>query len=130
MKVPNVVDSSGWLEYFIGSSRAQLFASAIEDTENLVVPIITIYEVFKKVLRERGENEALQVASSMQSGSVVDLDIGITLDAARLQLPLADSIIYATALRHGATLWTQDDHFEGLSSVRYFPLPPKSLRTI
>lgn len=120
------MDSSGWLEYFIGSSRAQLFAPAIEDPQNLIVPIITIYEVFKKVFRVRGENDALQVASTMQSGTVIDLDLPITLDAARLQLPLADSIIYATALRHGATLWTQDDQFDGLPSVRYFAMPPKS----
>ncbi len=126
MKPLAVVDSSGWLEYFIGGSRAQLFAPAIENSWNLVVPVIAIYEVFKKVFRERGESAALQVASAMQSGTVVELDVMITMDAARLQLPLADSIIYATALRHGATLWTQDEHFEGLPSVRYFPLPPKS----
>jgi predicted nucleic acid-binding protein len=126
MKAPAVVDSSGWLEYFIGSSRSQLFAPAIEDPQNLIVPIITIYEVFKKVFRERGESAALQVASTMQSGTVIDLDLTITLDAARLQLPFADSIIYAMALRHGATLWTQDDHFDGLPSVRYFAIPSKS----
>lgn len=126
MKSPIVVDSSGWLEYFIGSTRAHLFAPAIEDTQNLVVPIITIYEVFKKVFRERGENDALQAASSMQSGTVIDLDLTITLDAARLQLPMADSIIYASAVRHGATLWTQDDHFDGLPSVRYFAISPRS----
>jgi predicted nucleic acid-binding protein len=126
MKTLAVVDSSGWLEYFTGSSRAQFFAPAIEDTENLVVPIITIYEVFKKVHRERGESAALQVASSMQGGTVVDLDLSIALDAARLQLPLADSIIYTTAQRHGAVLWTQDDHFNGLPSVRYFPIPSTS----
>ena len=126
MKAPVVVDSSGWLEYFIGSARAALFAPAIEDAQNLIVPIITIYEVFKKVHRERGDNAALQVASTMQSGTVIDLDLSIVLDAARLKLPLADSIIYATALRHGATLWTQDEHFDGLPSVRYFPIPAKS----
>ncbi len=126
MKPLAVVDSSGWLEYFIGSSRARVFAPAIEDPQNLVVPVITIYEVFKKVFRERGESAALQVASTMQNGTVVDLDLTITLDAARLQLPLADSIIYVTALRHGAILWTQDDHFDGLPSVRYFPVRLKS----
>ncbi len=125
MKASVVVDSSGWLEYFIGSDRASLFAPAIEDTGNLIVPIITIYEVFKKVHRERGDNAALQVSSAMQSGTVIDLDLSIVLDAARLKLPLADSLIYATTLRHGATLWTQDEHFEGLPSVRYFPVQPK-----
>ncbi len=119
MSDSNVVDSSGWLEYLADSKSAAFFAPAIEDTENLVVPVITIYEVFKKVLRERGENEALQVASMMQSGQVIEVDSALALDAARYPLPLADSLIYATALRHGATLWTQDEHFKDLPGVRY-----------
>jgi toxin FitB len=86
----------------------------------LIVPVITIYEVFKKVLGEVGENDALQVASQMQSGTVVDLTQSLALDAARLSLPLADSIIYATAMRWGAMLWTQDEHFKKLPNVNYF----------
>lgn len=121
MKTPNVVDSSAWLEYLTGSPKASQFAAAIEDVGNLVVPVITIYEVFKKVLRERGEGDALQVASLMQSGEVVDLDLPLAMDAAHLKLPFADSIIYATAMSRGATLWTQDDHFKDLPGVRYFP---------
>ena len=121
MKTPNVVDSSAWLEYLAGSPKASQFAAAIEDVGNLVVPVITIYEVFKKVLRERGEGDALQVASLMQSGEVVDLDLPLAMDAAHLKLPFADSIIYATAMSRGATLWTQDDHFKDLPGVRYFP---------
>jgi predicted nucleic acid-binding protein len=117
----NVVDSSGWLEYFADSDRASLFASAIEDSGNLLVPVICIYEVFKKVLRERGENEALLVASMMQVAQVIDLDSALALDAARHPLSLADSIIYTTAIRHEATLWTQDEHFNGLPNVRFFP---------
>jgi len=117
----NVVDSSGWLEYFTDSERASLFASAIEDAENLFVPVISIYEVFKKVLRERGEDDALQVASMMQSGQLIDLDCALALEAARHPLPLADSIIYATAMRHEAILWTQDEHFKDLPKVRFFP---------
>lgn len=120
MKTANVVDSSAWLEYLTGSPKASQFAPAIEDIVNLVVPVITIYEVFKKVLRERGEGDALQVASVMQSGEVVDLDLSLAMDAAHLKLPLADSIIYATARSRGATLWTQDDHFKDLPGVRYF----------
>jgi hypothetical protein len=89
----NVVDSSGWLEYFADSNRADLFAPAIEDAANLLVPVISMYDVFKKVLRERGEHDALQVASMMQTGRVIDLDIALALDAARQPLPLADSII-------------------------------------
>jgi predicted nucleic acid-binding protein len=117
----NVVDSSGWLEYFADSDRASLFATAIEDTENLFVPVISIYEVFKKVLRERGEDDALQVASMMQAGQLIDVDSALALEAARHPLPLADSLIYAAALRHGATVWTQDEHFKGLPNVRFFP---------
>jgi predicted nucleic acid-binding protein len=114
------VDSSGWLEYFTGSDRASLFAPAIEDLENLFVPVISIYEVFKKVLRERGENEALQVASTMQLGRVVEMDCSLALDAARRPLPLADSVIYTAALCHNATLWTQDERFKELPHVRFF----------
>lgn len=116
-----MVDSSGWLEYFTDSDRASLFASVIEDTGNLFVPVISIYEVFKKVLRERGEDDALQIASIMQVGQVIGLDGALALEAARHRLPLADSIIYATAMRHEATLWTQDEHFNGLPHVRFFP---------
>lgn len=117
----NVVDSSAWLEYFADSEAAGQFAAVIEDPERLVVPVITLYEVFKKVFRERGEGAALQVVSMMQEGQVVDFDVALALDAARYPLPLADSLIYATAQRHGATLWTQDAHFQDLPGVRYFP---------
>jgi predicted nucleic acid-binding protein len=119
----NVVDSSGWLEYFTDSDRAPLFAPAIEDAGNLLVPVITVYEVFKKVLRERGEDDALQIASMMLGGRVADLDVSLALEAARHPLPLADSLIYATAMRHDATLWTQDEHFKDFPNVRYFPRP-------
>lgn len=102
-----------------------LFEAAIEDTDNLIIPVITIYEVFKKVLRERGENEALQVAGMMQNGHVVDLDSALALEAAHYRLPLADSLIYATAMRHDATVWTQDEHFKDLPNVRFFPRQPK-----
>jgi predicted nucleic acid-binding protein len=124
VKGAQVVDSSGWLEYFADTERAELFAPAIEDTEHLLVPVVAIYEVFKKVLRERGEDQALLIASAMQAGRVVELDSALALEAARQALPLADSLIYATARRHGATLWTQDEHFQGLPGVRFFARPP------
>lgn len=124
MKAANVVDSSAWLEYFTDSDRASLFAPAIEDAAHLLVPVITLYEVFKKVLRERGEDDALQVAGVMQSGRLIDVDGALALEAARHALPLADSLIYATARRHGATLWTQDEHFKDLPHVRFFPRAP------
>jgi PIN domain nuclease of toxin-antitoxin system len=85
------------LEYLAGSSRADLYASAIEDTDNLLVPVTSIYEVFKKVLREAGEDAALGVAAAMHAGTVVELDIPLALEAARYPLPPADSLIYATA---------------------------------
>ncbi len=119
-----MVDSSGWLEYLADSERASLFALAIEDEQNLVVPVVCIYEVFKKVLRERGEDAALQVASMMQVGCVVDLEVSLALEAARYSLPRADSIIYAAAMRHRATLWTQDEHFKDFPAVRFFSKHP------
>ncbi len=119
----NVVDSSAWLEYLADTEQAAHFADALQDTARLIVPVITIYEVFKKVLRLRGEDDALRVASQMQGGRVIDLDQGLVLEAARLRLPLADSLIYTTARRHQAILWTQDEHFDGLPGVRYFPKP-------
>ena len=119
-KQPNVVDSSAWLEYLTGGEQATRFAAAIEDSNQLVVPAIVLYEVFNMVLRERGEHQALQVAGAMHAGRVVPVDAALALDAARYSLPLADSLIYATAQRLGAIVWTQDDDFKGLPGVRYF----------
>ena len=85
------------------------------------MPVLTVYEVFKKFLRERGESDALQAVSAMRSGHIVDVDASLALEAGRFSLPLADSLIYATTQRHDATLWTQDEDFEGLAGVRYFP---------
>ena len=116
----NVVDSSGWLEYLKGSDRASLFAAAIEDSDSLVVPVISIYEVYKKFLRERNENDALEAIGTMLNGLIAELDLALCLEAAKLGLPLADSLVYATAQRFGATVWTQDDDFDGLPNVKYF----------
>lgn len=119
----NLVDSSGWLEYFADTANADFFAPAIEDTSRLVVPTISLLEVFKRVLGQRGENEALRAAALMRQGQVVALDADLALSAAMLgrahRLPLADSVILATARRFGATVWTQDSDFEGLEGVRY-----------
>lgn len=120
MSTYHVVDSSGWLEYLADSHRAAYFEAPLTDPEHLVVPVITIYEVFKKVLRERDEAAALQVASQMQAGTIIDLNMSLALEAARHPLPLADSLIYATTLRWNAELWTQDEHFKDLPHVRYF----------
>jgi predicted nucleic acid-binding protein len=119
----NVVDSSAWLEYFANGPNASFFAQPIEDADDLVVPSLTIYEVFKRVLQQRDESSALQAVGLMQQGSVVHLDVPLALSAARLsldgRLPMADSVVLATARLHQATLWTQDSDFEGLPEVRY-----------
>jgi toxin FitB len=120
----NVADSSAWLEYFADGPNAGRFAAAIEDVDHLVVPTICILEVFKRVLQQRGEHEALQAAALMRQGSVHELTIEIALDAARigtaLKLPLADSVVLATAQKHGGVLWTQDSDFDGIENVKYF----------
>jgi len=119
----NVVDSSAWLEYFADGPNADFFSSAIENTENLIIPVITLYEVFKRVLQQRGENAAMQAVALMQQGQVVELNAALALSAAQLshqlKLPMADSLILATAHRYGATVWTQDADFEGIEGVRY-----------
>jgi predicted nucleic acid-binding protein len=120
---PVVLDSSCWLEHFADSDRAALFAPALVSPDNWVVPVITVYEVVKKLARELGDEVASQALTLMQQGRVVELDLPLTLAATRHNLPLADSLIYATARAHGAELWTQDAHFEGLPGVRYFGKP-------
>lgn len=118
---PIVVDSSCWIEFFADSPRAGLFAPAIEQVHLLVVPVLTIYEVVKKLARENGEDVAAQALSLMQRGQVVAIDLHLALAASSTGLPMADSLIYATAKLHGAVLWTQDTHFEGLPGVKFFP---------
>ena len=116
-----VLDSSCWLEYLADTPRADLFASAVEDPGVLVVPVLTVYEVVKKLMREAGEETATAALALMQQSEVVDVDLPLAMDAALNGLPRADSLIYATARLHNAELWTQDAHFEGLNGVRYFP---------
>jgi predicted nucleic acid-binding protein len=119
----NVVDSSAWLEYFAGGRNAAFFSAAIEDPARLVVPAIVVFEVFKSLLRQRGEETALQAVAVLHQGSIVDLDAPLALAAARLsvdnRLPLADSVVLATARARGAIVWSQDADFEGLPDVRY-----------
>ena len=119
----NVVDSSGWLEYFADTKNANFFARPIENTKNLIIPSISILEVFKHVMRLRSEKEAFECIKCMLQGTVVDLDTELSLNAAKLgiihKLPLADSIIYATGLAHEAIIWTQDADFKGLPYVEY-----------
>ena len=119
----NVVDSNAWLEYFADGPNASFFADPIEDIKALVVPRICLFEVFKRVLRQRAENAALQVTAAMQQETVVDLGAEITVSAAALSVdqkpPLADSVILATARTLGAELWSQDADFEGLEGIRF-----------
>jgi predicted nucleic acid-binding protein len=119
----NLVDSSGWLEYFADGQNADFFAPAVENLPELVVPSISVYEVFKRVLQQRGEGDALEAVAVMQQGMMVDLDTTIALVAAKLSidagLPMADSVILATARVKNATLWTQDADFRGIEGVEY-----------
>ena len=121
----NVVDSSGWLEYFADGPNSTAFAKPIQATGTLIIPSISLFEVFKRVMTQRGEDAALEAVAMMRQGRVVPLDDALALDAARLsveyRLPMADSIILATARAHRATLWTQDADFENVKSVRYLP---------
>lgn len=120
----NVIDSSAWLSYFADEPSAGNFLAPIQDTESQIVPVITLYEVFKVVLRESGENEALQVIAAMQKGNVTDFTSFLAISASRLSLkyslPMADSIILATARQYNATIWTLDIDFKGIPGVNYF----------
>lgn len=122
----NLVDSSGWLEYFIDGKNAERFASVIEDTKGLIVSSLNIYEVFKKVIAERDEDSALEAVAIMQQAKVIEVTSSIAMRAAKFshifKIPLADSIIYITALENNAVIWTQDADFKDMEGVEYFPL--------
>ena len=121
----NIVDSSGWLAYFADELNAKRFLTPLKDTPSLIVPSVTIYEVFKVVLRESSENEALQAVAAMQKGTVIDLTAQLAVAASKLSLehalPMADSIILSTAKAFDAILWTQDSDFKNIAGVKYFP---------
>jgi predicted nucleic acid-binding protein len=116
----NIVDSSGWLAYFADEPNAKHFLTPLSDSASLVVPVVIIYEVFKVILREACENDALQAVTAMQKGTVVDLNASIAIMASKLSLehnlPMADSIILATARKFNAIIWTQDAEFKNLSN--------------
>ena len=120
----NVVDSSAWLAYLADEPGADRFSAAIEDTDDLVVPVVCILEVFKVIARQRGVDDALQATALMQQARVIDLDANLALVAAKAaldhNLPLADSMVYATAMTVDGIVWTQDDDFEDLPDVRFF----------
>jgi len=120
----NLVDSSAWLEYFAGGPQANQVAAAIEDVDRLIVPTIVLVEVTRRVMQQRDEDAALQIAAVLHQGQVIALDSGLALSAAHFgvthKLPLADSIVYATAKQFGATIWTFDADFADLAEVKYF----------
>lgn len=119
----NVVDTSGWLEYFADGKNAAFFAPAIEDTDALVVPVICVYEVFKKILQSEGQAMAEVHMADLAKGKIVEMDMSLAMSAAmisaELKLPMADSIILAVAREQAATVWTQDEHFKDLDGVKY-----------
>jgi predicted nucleic acid-binding protein len=121
----NLVDSCGWLEFFSDGPNADFYADAIEHIETLIVPSTCLLEVFKKVLNDKGEDAAIEAVALMNQGRVVDLDASIAISAAKIGadrgLPLADSVILATAKSKGALIWTQDSDFEGIEGVKYIP---------
>ncbi len=119
----NLVDSSGWLEYFADGPNTSFFATPLKKVDELVVPTISIYEVFKSVFRQRGESAGLQAVAVMKQGQVIDLTTNISMMAAKFSLthniPMADSIILTTGRLHQATVWTQDADFKGFEGVEY-----------
>lgn len=123
----NVVDTSGWLEYFAGGKNAGKFQAPILDDKQLVVPAVCFYEISKVILRESDEHHLIQALAAMQKGKVVPLTSPLSIAAAKIslarRLPMADSIIYATARKFDAVVWTQDADFDGLPDVRYFAKP-------
>lgn len=120
----NLVDSSGWLEYFVDGKNAEHFAPIINDTEGLIVSTINIYEVYKKVILEKDEDSALQAVAMMQQAEVIEISSSIAVQAAKVsylyKIPMADCLIYITAREHNAKVWTQDADFRDLEEVRYF----------
>ena len=119
----NLVDSSGWLEYFADGKNAGFFAPAIENSKLLMVASINCYEVFKRIAQQRDENAAMQAVAVMQQGTVVDLSADLAVVAAKialdLKLALADSVILATARLSRAMVWTQDADFAAIDGVKY-----------
>jgi predicted nucleic acid-binding protein len=120
----NVVDSSGWLEFFSNGTNAKHFAEPLHDVDQLIVPTVTMFEVFKVVLRERNENDAIEAIALMKQGKEIDLSSKLAIASAKnsltYKIPMADSIILTTALSYQATIWTQDVDFKGLDNVQYF----------
>lgn len=121
----NILDSSAWIEYFIDGPNADYYQELAENPDQLLIPAISVYEVFKFLARKEDQKTAYTAVSAMQQGTVIGLSPWLAMEAAQysleMSLPMADSIIFATAMAHDCTIWTQDVDFEGLPRVRYFP---------
>jgi toxin FitB len=120
----NVVDSSGWIEYFLDSPRADLFAAAIENVTKLLVPVVSIFEVHKVLSRKLPAGAVLSCLDVMRQGRVLDLTDRRAVAAADIagkhKLAMADAVIYSMTREFDGKLWTQDVDYNGLAGVRYF----------
>ncbi len=120
----NVVDSSGWIEFFQAGANGPIFKPVIEDRAHLLVPTISLFEVHRVLSRKLPSELVTACLDAMRLGTVLDLSerraIVAAETAARHKLALADAAMYSMALEHGASLWTQDAGYQGLPSVRYF----------
>lgn len=122
-----VIDSSGWLDFFTEGPLAKVYAGHLENLSEIITPAIVLYEVYKIIKRERGEEDALTAVMQMGKTHVIFIDDVLVLTAADLSLEhglaMADSIVYATALIHEATLVTSDSDLSQLPHVTYLKKP-------
>ncbi|HEX7557274.1 MAG TPA: type II toxin-antitoxin system VapC family toxin [Leptolinea sp.] len=120
----NLIDSSGWFEYFINSSNARHFVPVIENMDELIISPLNFFEIYKRVQREFGADEANRAVGFLKNARVVDISTSIALAAAELSkihhLHMADSFLLATAQSEDAVLWTMDSHFKDIPGVQYF----------
>lgn len=121
----HVVDSSGWIEFFTAGANGPAFRQVISERATLVVPTIALYEVCKILGRSLDPALVASCLDVMRMGRVVDFTDARAVMAAQVsrqhRLALADAAMYAIAIEHGATLWTQDADYDGLPGVRYLP---------
>ncbi|MBV6421563.1 MAG: hypothetical protein DAHOPDDO_02838 [Ignavibacteriaceae bacterium] len=120
----NLVDSSAWMEYFADGKNAKHFAPMIQDLKNLVESIINVSEVYKKISQHRDENSAIQAIAVMQQAEVLEITSQIAIEGSKIsiqnKIPMADSLIIASARSVGAKIWTQDYNFKGIDNVLFF----------
>jgi predicted nucleic acid-binding protein len=123
-----IIDSCGWIEFLVDGENAAEYEQYFQDSESIATPTIVIYEVYKKVLRERGEESAVIVAAQMDNTRVIELSERLSLLAAKLsiahRLPMADAIVYATAKASECQVVTSDKHFVDLDDVIFIDPPP------